>query len=90
MTNIVWTRHSGCFGNSAHLCSRDQFLGIVAGGDAGYVAPEEFEIVLAGGLTRNEGCQQALLRQFIQRGLHFPSLVVDDVAAAGAKRISLR
>ena len=56
-----------------------------------YVAPEESEIVLAGGLMKNEGYQQALQRQFAQRGLNFRSvLVVDDVAAAGAKYLSLQ
>lgn len=56
-----------------------------------YVAPEESEIVLAGGLMKNAEYQEALQRQFAQRGLNFRSvLVVDDVAAAVAKYLSLQ
>ncbi|KAJ5142392.1 hypothetical protein N7476_003748 [Penicillium atrosanguineum] len=55
-----------------------------------YVAAEESEIVLAGGLMKNDGYRQALQEQFAQRGLHFRRIhVVDDVAAAGAKSLSL-
>jgi N-acetylmuramic acid 6-phosphate etherase len=51
----------------------------------GYAAPQETVLVLAGGLMKNEGYQQALREQLGQRGLHFEGIrVVDDVAAAGA------
>lgn len=56
-----------------------------------YVAPEETEIILAGGLMKNEGYRQALQRHFTQRGFNFRSShFVDDVAAAGAKSLSLQ
>lgn len=52
----------------------------------GYVSPQDTELVLAGGLMRNDGYQGALREQLGQRGLNFQGVrVVDDVAAAGAK-----
>lgn len=52
----------------------------------GYASPQDTELVLAGGLMRNDGYQRALREQLDQRGLNFQGVrVVDDVAAAGAK-----
>lgn len=54
-----------------------------------YVAPEDSELVLAGGLMRNEGYRTALQRQLVQRGLHFRGIrVVDDVAAVGVRTLA--
>lgn len=54
-----------------------------------YVMPEESELVLAGGLMRNEGYRTALQRQLVQRGLHFRGIrVVDDVAAVGVSYLA--
>ena len=56
-----------------------------------YVAPEETEIVLAGGLMKNERYRQALQQQFARRGWYFRRVhVVDDVAAAGAQSLTLQ
>ncbi|KAJ5160929.1 uncharacterized protein N7482_007933 [Penicillium canariense] len=56
----------------------------------GYAPPEETELVLAGGLMKNEEYQQALKKQLDQRGLRFRGIrAVDDVAAVGAKFLML-
>lgn len=51
-----------------------------------YVTQERTELVLAGGLIKDEVYQGALQRHLLQRGFHFRGIrVVDDVAAAGTK-----
>ncbi|KAJ6090311.1 N-acetylmuramic acid 6-phosphate etherase MurQ [Penicillium sp. IBT 16267x] len=52
----------------------------------GYVAPEETELVLAGGLMKDEGYQYSMRQQIAQMGLHFRGIrVVDDVAVMAAR-----
>jgi len=48
---------------------------------SGYVASEETELVLAGGLLKDEGYQNAIRQHIAQQGFHFRGIsVVDDVA----------
>ncbi|OOQ90617.1 putative glucokinase regulator family protein [Penicillium brasilianum] len=55
---------------------------------SGYAAAQETELILAGGLMRNEGYQRTLREQLNQRGLQFSGIrVVGDVATAGAKSL---
>lgn len=58
---------------------------------SGYVAPEETELVLAGGLMKNEGYQNAMIQQIAQQGLHFRRIsVVDDVAVMAVRYLMSR
>ncbi|KAJ5908763.1 hypothetical protein N7495_001445 [Penicillium taxi] len=55
---------------------------------AGYAVPDETDLVLAGGLMKNEGYLQALRHFLRERRLEFRNVhVVDDVALAGAKSL---
>lgn len=53
-----------------------------------YTAPDECELVLAGGLMRNVEYQKAVQRHLADRGLRFRSMeIVDNAASAGAKHL---
>ncbi|KAJ5532993.1 hypothetical protein N7494_009545 [Penicillium frequentans] len=53
---------------------------------SGFVAPEETELVLAGGLMKDEGYHNAMRQQIAQQGLHFRGMsVIDDVAVMAVR-----
>ncbi|KAJ5809673.1 uncharacterized protein N7503_001891 [Penicillium pulvis] len=53
---------------------------------SGFVAPEGTELVLAGGLMKDEGYQNAMRQQIAQQGLHFRGIsVIDDVAVMAVR-----
>ncbi|KAJ5630897.1 uncharacterized protein N7484_010997 [Penicillium longicatenatum] len=52
----------------------------------GYVVPEETELVLTGGLMKDEGYQTAMREQIATLGLHFRGIcVVEDVAVMAVR-----
>ncbi|KAJ5669926.1 uncharacterized protein N7477_005289 [Penicillium maclennaniae] len=66
----------------------DTFSGLVDRRCSSYIAPEESELVLAGGLMKNERDREALQQRFDQRGWCFWRVhVIDDVVAAAQRLI---